>query len=378
MDLGAHRLAKSIRNKCVVCRRIDLNRHKQIMSPLPVQRLKPSPPFKEIALDLFGPFLPKAPGRTTRGNPSRSTGRALGLIIVDFGFGGVHIEALNGEDSEAFMKAMRRFISIRGPPRRCHSDQGSQIVAAADEFKDIVTAWNNSDLETFAAEKGFVWTYSTPDAPWQNGLSESLIKSVKRLLKVVIGPEVKLPFEELLTAFYEIADMVNDRPIGRHPTSPSDGAYLSPNDLILARSGGRLMDSHRASPSKNRYNFIQKVVDDFWKRWLKECYYSLLPRKKWHYTQRNMKKGDIVIITDESKGRNDWTLAEVVQPLPSADGRVRNVKLRYKAKPTNPGLSTYSSTSNVFVQRPVQRLVLIYAADESEDIEDFENHESEL
>ena len=45
-----------------------------------------------------------------------------------------------------------------------------------------------------------------------------------------------LSFSEMLTVAYESANLMNERPIGRHPTSPEDGHYLCPNDLLLGRA----------------------------------------------------------------------------------------------------------------------------------------------
>ena len=69
----------------------------------------------------------------------------------------------------------------------------------------------------------------------QNGASESLIKSVKRALTAVIVESI-LTFSELQTVFFEVANLVNEEPVGRHPTSADDGSYLCPNDLLLGRS----------------------------------------------------------------------------------------------------------------------------------------------
>ena len=63
------------------------------------------------------------------------------------------------------------------------------------------------------------------DAPWQNGASEALVKSVKKAITVAIGESV-MTFSELQTVCYEAAKLVNERPIGRHPTSPEDGTYI--------------------------------------------------------------------------------------------------------------------------------------------------------
>ena len=87
--------------------------------------------------------------------------------------------------------------------------------------------------------EGFQWEFTTADAPWQNGVSEALVKSVKRAIAAAIHESI-LTFSELQTVLFEIANLINERPIGRHPTSPDDGTYLCPNDLLLGRSTARV------------------------------------------------------------------------------------------------------------------------------------------
>ena len=66
-----------------------------------------------------------------------------------------------------------------------------------------------------------------------------MIKSVKKAIKIAIGEQV-LSVTELQTVLYEVASLVNDRPIGRHPTETDEEVYLSPNDLLLGRTGQKI------------------------------------------------------------------------------------------------------------------------------------------
>ena len=84
-------------------------------------------------------------------------------------------------------------------------------------------------------EKGLEWKFSPADGPWQNGCAESLVKSVKRAIARSIGNQVLTIFE-FQTICFEAANLVNERPIGRHPTDPNDGVYLCPNHLLLGRA----------------------------------------------------------------------------------------------------------------------------------------------
>ncbi len=86
-------------------------------------------------------------------------------------------------------------------------------------------------LEEFGVSEELKWEFTPADAPWQNGISEALIKSVKRPITAAIGQNI-MTFSELQTVCFEVANLMNERPIGRHPTSPEDGAYLCPNDIL--------------------------------------------------------------------------------------------------------------------------------------------------
>ena len=114
---------------------------------------------------------------------------------------------------------------------------------------------------------GLQWHFSPADAPLYNGTVESLIKSVKRALYNSIGNQV-LSFSEMQTVLLEVANLVNERPIGRKPTVPNDSTYLSPNDLIL----GRLTSRAPSGPFEEncshikRFYFVQQLINSFWKK----------------------------------------------------------------------------------------------------------------
>ena len=77
--------------------------------------------------------------------------------------------------------------------------------------------------------------FAPADAPWQNGVSEALVKLVKRAITAALSDHVKT-FSELQTVCFEVENLENERPMGRHPTSPDDGTYLCPNELLLRRA----------------------------------------------------------------------------------------------------------------------------------------------
>ena len=177
----------------------------------------------------------------------------------------------------------------------------------------------------------FEWNFTPADAPWQNGTSESLIRSVKRSLKAAIGESI-LTFSELQTVLFEVANLISERPIGCHPRSPEDGSYLCPNDLLLGRSttwvpSGPFKES---TNPRLRFEFIQNIVNSFWKRWTTNYFQDLIVHQKWHTAHCNLKTGDLVLIQDSNLVRGQWRLGIVSNTFPGSDGKVRKVEVQYK------------------------------------------------
>ena len=247
-------------------------------------------------------------------------------------------------------------MSLRGCPIKMWSDQGSQLKAANKEIQQIVAGYDLKSLAEFGANHAFDWSFSTPEAPWQNGCAEILVKAVKKAIEISMGAQV-LTFSETQTVFFESADLVNERPIGRHPTSVEDGSYLAPNDMLLGRSTNKV-PAGPFSATTNRYvrfQLVQKIVDSFWKRWTRDFFPSLIVQQKWNVKSRPVKVGDVVIIADKDLKRGKWKLGQVnVADASLRDGFVRNVEVQYK----NPDSNTFTR-----VQRPVQKLIVLVPVD---------------
>ena len=125
------KLAKNIVGKCQLCILRNASLIEQAMGSLPIERITPSPPFNFSMLDLFGPYL-------IRGEvQKRISGKVWGVLFTDMVARAVHIEAIYGCDTESFLLALRRFVSVRGWPQKLYSDPGSQLVSAEKELKIV-------------------------------------------------------------------------------------------------------------------------------------------------------------------------------------------------------------------------------------------------
>ena len=201
--LKAHDIAKSVKFGCVFCREMHLKAECQVMADLPECRLAPfTPPFYYTSCDYFGPYHVKV-GRNR-------TMKHYGVIV--------HLELAVDYSTMEFIQVLRRFLAVRGQPRVMISD-GSQFVGAERELKEMIRGWDTEQLREFSAEQGMEWKFITPESPHQNGCDEALVKSCKLALKKDIGDQVLTPFE-LYTCFVEVANLVNQRPIGRIPNDP--------------------------------------------------------------------------------------------------------------------------------------------------------------
>ena len=208
------------------------------------------------------------------------------------------------------------------------SDNGTQLVGAVTELRKWIKGLDAKTLRELSAEKGIEWKFITPGAPHQNGCAEALVKSVKIALKKAIGESLLTPFE-LYTCLLEVANLVNQRPIGRVPNDPDDGAYICPNDMLLGRATSQVPQGpfRDTKDPRKRVEFVEKIVDTFWRRWTRDVFPSLFPRKKWNITTRNVKVNDVVMVADDNAVRGKWTIGRVTKVYPGNDGKTRNVKL---------------------------------------------------
>ena len=123
---------------------------------------------------------------------------------------------------------------------------------------------------------------------------------------------------------------MNERTIGRIPNDPDDGAYLCPNDILLGRSTSKIPQGpfHQTENPRHWFEFCQKIVESFWKRWSRDVLPLLVPRKKWNAETRNVKVNDFVIVADPNPVRGKWNVGRVLQVFPGEDGLVRNVQVK--------------------------------------------------
>ena len=186
--------------------------------------------------------------------------------------------------------------------------------------------------------------------------------------------DTKLTYNEMNTMMLEIANLVNERPIGIKPNLDTDPEYLSPNSLFLGRCSDRISSGPFMSDGvqfedskqlKTRFHLVQSLTNDFWKLWLKIYFPSLLIRQKWHTSRRNVQVNDICLLKDTNAVRGEWRLARVTSVYPDEKGLVRNVEIAVSLN--NNGSVVYKPSSLSLLKRHVSNLIVIVPADDNED-----------
>ncbi|XP_013384966.1 uncharacterized protein LOC106154941 [Lingula anatina] len=343
----AAKLSKSICDNCQLCKLLKTKYVDQKMGPMPPARLMPSPPFSTVMLDLFGPYQ-------VRGEvQKRTTGKAWGVIFTDLCCRAVHTEVVFGYDTQSFLLALSRFAAIRGWPSVIYSDPGSQLLGASVE---LARAWANIDKDVLlrqGSDMGLNWKFGPADSPWYQGAVESLVKSAKKAIDLSVKNQ-RLSVPEILTVFTQVADLLNERPIGVMPSVDSTLNILTPNSLLLGRSTSRNPGGYDANPSlRSRLTLVEGCVKQFWEQWKNLFAHTLVHQTKWFKGNRDLKVGDVVIVPDSNVLKGEYRLAKVTEVFPGTDGLVRRVKVSYKNYRVGEKVHEYEDAKNIEMQKCV-------------------------
>ena len=327
--IGARDVIRHQIRKCVKCCKIRASVTNQMMSDLPCTRISPASAFLRCGVDYAGPFQIK----TTKGRGSKSY-KAYIALFVCFTTRAIHLELVTDLSADAFIAALKRFISRRGKCSDIYSDCGSNFIGAKRklmEFQKLAKSKNyNQNVNNFLSDIGIKWHFNVPGAPHMGGLWEAGIKSTKYHLKRVVG-EIKLTYEEFETFLTQIEACLNSRPLTALSNDPNDLSALTPGHFIIGRPLTSIpepnyMDSNVSHLT--RWQHIQKMVQQFWKRWQNEYLSRLQQRPKWLLPTKNLQINDICLIKDSNLPPTKWKIGRIIKSHPGLDGIVRVVTVK--------------------------------------------------
>ncbi len=344
---SARRLVRSIFRQCVVCKKQQAKTSQQLMGQLPKQRLTPGAVFQAVGTDFAGPLHLKL-GPSTR--PTLI--KVYVCVFICLSVKAVHLELVSELSSEAFLACLRRFVGARrGKPVEIFSDNGSNFIGANRELKNLYSILQEKttrqSVSQFCISNGIKWTFSPERAPHFGGLWESSVKSMKSLLKRVIG-ENKLTFEEMSTVLCQVESCLNSRPLVPLNSPNDDGIEaLTPGHFLIGKPLEALPDQTDVPIKQTfsrKWNLCQSLSREFWSRWSKEYLLSLNRQTRWFRASRNFMVGDIVLLKDQQLFTHTWPLGRIIKTYSGSDGKVRVVDVQTK--------------SGVY-HRPIVKLVLL-------------------
>ena len=316
---------RAIRRTVGQCQKCRFNHSRNTaprMANLPRERLRGFVrPFTITGLDLFGPF------RTVIG---RRVEKRWILIATCFSVRGVHLELCYSLSADSCLMAVRRFIADRGHPETIFSDNGTNLVATEKELREGLANLNSSLVTEEMINRGIDWKFSPPGGSHFGGSYERLVASCKRALLAVLGGRA-VSDEVLLTVIKEIANILNSRPITRVSTDPTEEGPLTPNHFILGCHHPHAPpDAETAFDglSRRHWKQAQFIIDQWWRRWMREYVPELIARDKWQQHTRQMRVGDEVVVIDENNRRGHWPRGFVTKTFPGDGGVIRRVAVK--------------------------------------------------
>ncbi|CAI5657210.1 unnamed protein product [Oreochromis niloticus] len=303
-------------------------------------------------------------GRGMTMNELRANGiwvLGCGSVVSSHIYKAVHIETLDDLTTDAFMNALRSFIAIRGPVRQLRCDRGTNFVGARKELSELLEGMDQDRTRALGCE----FVLNVPSASHMGGVWERQIRTIRSILIAMLDKSAsRLDTTTLRTFLYETMAIINSRPLSvEHLHDPTGPEPLTPNHILTMKSSVILPPPGQFCKEDlylhKRWRRVQFLADEFWQQWKREYLLNLQQRQKWQKMSRNLQADDIVILKDDSAPRNQWKLARVVEALPSADGKVRKLKLLLSDTTFDKGKSI---TKSVYLERPVHKVVTLLEA----------------
>lgn len=315
---------RQVIHRCVKCHRQKRATLQPMMAELPESRVTFVRPFLSTGVDYAGPLYIRSSKR--RGS---KLDKAYIVVFVCYATKAIHIELAGDMSTESFLAAFRRFISRRGLCRDMFSDNGSNFIGAKKELQELFNIVKDNSIFLFLSKAHINWHFNPPASPHFGGMFEAAVKSIKYHLRRTLST-TSLTFEEMVTVLTQIEALLNSRPL--YTTSDDDLNPLTPAHFLIGHSFTALPDpdlSHLKLNHLSRWQYIQRLRQEFWKQWHKSYLVSLQSRSKWQINKDPaVKLNDVVLLHENNLPPSKWILGRVMQLHPGNDGIVRVVTIR--------------------------------------------------
>ena len=311
-------------------------------------------PFENVGVDFAGPVFLRAP------NKRASPVKAYVAVYVCLAVKAVHLDLVPDLSSEAFIASLHRFIGRRGKPSNIYCDNGRNFVGAQRELKELrqlfVSQQHQDTVLRDCTANNIEFHFIPPRSPSLGGIWEAAVKSMKFHLRRILG-NAMLPETEFRTALIQVEATLNSRPITTMSEDPQDLQPLTPGHFLAGRPLIALPEPSLEDVPENRlsrWQRVQRLSQQFWRRWHKDYLSALHNRYRWSNVTANLIRGAIVLLRDDNLPPLKWLIGRVVDVHPGTDGLVRVASVR---------------TSTGVTKRAVNKLCLLPVELNPEEIE---------
>ncbi|XP_062542447.1 uncharacterized protein LOC134210417 [Armigeres subalbatus] len=335
---GLRTVIRQVSKQCVICRVKKTIPQPPMMAQLPEVRVTGLVrPFTHTGVDYFGPIQVKL---------GRSLVKRWVALFTCLAIRAVHVELVQGLSTQSCILAIRRFVARRGSPKSFHSDNGTNFLGAsnllAKQIRDI-----HEDCAVTFTNSGTSWEFNPPSAPHMGGSWERMVRSVKVAIAAIADHPHHPNDEVLQTVIAEAESVINSRPLTYIPLEFAEQEALTPNHFLLFGTQGVVQPASvlntTGSSLRDSWRLAQYLVDQFWRRWLREYLPTITRRTKWFEPVKPLEPGDLVLVVDEGK-RNGWLRGRILNVITAGDGQVRRAVVQ---------------TKNGLLHRPAVKLALL-------------------
>ncbi|UYV68055.1 hypothetical protein LAZ67_5002921 [Cordylochernes scorpioides] len=194
--------------------------------------------------------------------------------------------------TEYFLMALEKFIKRRGRPSTIFSDNGTNFVGANYFFKQI--DWKRVSNEEKV--KRIEWKFTPPTAAWWGGWWERLIRSLKDILKRMLGTST-LTYQQLMNLLCHAEAVINGRPVTYVSDDSNDLVTISPSMFLQEQTDVEFPECQimGSNQTTQKLRYLNNMREELKSRFRKN-YLSLLVQRNRRIYNPKLQAGDVVFV----------------------------------------------------------------------------------
>ena len=137
-----------------------------------------------------------------------------------------------------------------------------------------------------------------------------------------------LTFTQLNTLLVKIEGDIKPRPLTAVSDDHREPSPITPAHLAIGRMVSQENPEESSKRIMERYLYLQRLLNHYWKCYKQEYLHHLTVRNKWHEEEPPLKVGDIVLVSEDNVSRGKWPLPRVTEVHPGRGSLVRTATVR--------------------------------------------------